>query len=687
MPTSSQALILHGTSGVLPPIFDRRTSGFLQKVWHPPPAWLDLFQPVATGYYNNRLAHSKDADTIIKKRVLGKPRLILGRSGSAPNLTSLQDIASILRVRGLRGSIPSEAGGLDWKISLMDPFYERTSKLRPPFRESPLSIFKHKNRELSKPISETARFLYTHANAREAEKENVEQISYVKFNSNVNGNSFAHTDDSREADYFRLVPSGFTSYSGHVTFRVEKCAKSTDGTSFRLRHVPSNGADEYILVAPEGYACADIRLVYSPDDDGKFVLLQEEENGEFKAVEVDPIETLKLPLTNESAKQRNIRKRSYESGVFNETKSGFENYEDNVWNRNGRSAKHISDRRPSSYAQALYGNNKSAHNGRRIAFDDSTDSTNHTEEKWSLPDIRISKSARLGNNQQSPIQHVTEAQIVGYLDDKSPTFLQGRRSPSVSDIDNEDYMETLRNESPEMYNKLLNLGFRRTRKEQVDSTIKAHQVAKDAERRIVASEWKTSDFDQWSRTTSVPTASQKQLEDGILKKLKQSVQDREEGHDEVKLKEACKQWKKKKIATIRMRRELPPKDPYSVVVRMNVSPTHQTLKKLIESETLCTVIGLQYDPISVHTSNPSSKNQWIIRFEDTDTCKRVVLSGLNIDSVKYSVRHFDDVMREEHEAYKFCNLVNSLINRKQKSKSKSRKNMSTTTHTQTAVLA
>lgn len=176
-----------------------------------------------------------------------------------------------------------------------------------------------------------------------------------------------------------------------------------------------------------------------------------------------------------------------------------------------------------------------------------------------------------------------------------------------------------------------------------------------------------------------------------IKKLR-SNQDRKTSLiDEVKLKANYKVWKKKKITAVRMRKDLPQKDPYAVCVSFRDNAiSHEQMKKLVEKGAGCPVKNLQFDPVSIHSIDSDAKSQWILRFEDPATCSRLVETGLWVDGELLSVRKFDDVMKEEHEAYQYFLILNEYKKRKlEKALEKDRKSKParrqklTNSHTQT----
>ena len=143
--------------------------------------------------------------------------------------------------------------------------------------------------------------------------------------------------------------------------------------------------------------------------------------------------------------------------------------------------------------------------------------------------------------------------------------------------------------------------------------------------------------------------------------------------DELKLKANYKMWKKKKITAVRMRKEVPPADNCAVVVCLpdNAIP-HDRLMTMLETDNGLKLKSLQFDPVSVHSIDAEAKSQWILRFEDVATCNRLIISGININGENLSVRRFNDVMKGEHDAYTFYQIIKQMDAYKAKKPKKSR---------------
>lgn len=128
----------------------------------------------------------------------------------------------------------------------------------------------------------------------------------------------------------------------------------------------------------------------------------------------------------------------------------------------------------------------------------------------------------------------------------------------------------------------------------------------------------------------------------------------------VKFNASYRLWKKKKISTVRMRKELPPSDPYAVCVKVGDGHvSHNQMKSSIETEIGCKLTSLQFDPVLIDSFQGDSKYRWILRFSNPSICEALCLRGIHINGVKRSVRRFDDVMREEHDAHNFYQMMKS----------------------------
>ncbi|ESO93355.1 hypothetical protein LOTGIDRAFT_232758 [Lottia gigantea] len=141
-------------------------------------------------------------------------------------------------------------------------------------------------------------------------------------------------------------------------------------------------------------------------------------------------------------------------------------------------------------------------------------------------------------------------------------------------------------------------------------------------------------------------------------------------YEEVKLNDSKKK-KKKYIPTIRMRRELPPLNSNMLCFNFyDGNLSHKDVKNMIESQSEGRILDLKFDPIYVHLGEASSqyKCMWVFSISDLTARTQLLYNGLRFNGERIKVRLYDDVMKEEHNAYKFFKEVeNEHIERKVKS--------------------
>ena len=119
--------------------------------------------------------------------------------------------------------------------------------------------------------------------------------------------------------------------------------------------------------------------------------------------------------------------------------------------------------------------------------------------------------------------------------------------------------------------------------------------------------------------------------------------------------------RKYKPPSIRMRKELPEKRPLAVCFGCgsSVHISHEELKRELESQYPdVSIVSLQFDPVSVNVGDPSTRNRWIVTLSKQDDCQAIIKGGVLLtggDRVR--VQRLDDVMREEHNAYKLHQYV------------------------------
>ncbi|XP_050393487.1 uncharacterized protein LOC126811696 [Patella vulgata] len=129
--------------------------------------------------------------------------------------------------------------------------------------------------------------------------------------------------------------------------------------------------------------------------------------------------------------------------------------------------------------------------------------------------------------------------------------------------------------------------------------------------------------------------------------------------EEVK-RRVAKRKKKKYVPTIRMRRELPP--PNSNVLCFNFYNgdfSHRDVKNMIESQSETKILNLKFDPIYVHMGGSCSqyKSMWVFTVNNMSARANLLYYGLRFKDENIRVRLYDDIMREEHNAYKLYKEV------------------------------
>ena len=84
--------------------------------------------------------------------------------------------------------------------------------------------------------------------------------------------------------------------------------------------------------------------------------------------------------------------------------------------------------------------------------------------------------------------------------------------------------------------------------------------------------------------------------------------------------EDVNKWKKARITSIRLRKELPPSQPLAVCFSLpdNAKPHHE-VKSLMESQVGTPVTRLQFDPVAVHAIESEVKSGWIVTLSDSES--------------------------------------------------------------------
>lgn len=128
--------------------------------------------------------------------------------------------------------------------------------------------------------------------------------------------------------------------------------------------------------------------------------------------------------------------------------------------------------------------------------------------------------------------------------------------------------------------------------------------------------------------------------------------------EDVKERSNYNKWKKAKITSIRLRKEAPPPQPLAICFSLpdNAKP-HSDVKTLIESQIGSPITKLQFDPVAVHAIDSDARSRWVATLGDRESRDLLVECGLIVNGEKVEVRRYDDVTRDEVQAYKIFELI------------------------------
>ena len=103
---------------------------------------------------------------------------------------------------------------------------------------------------------------------------------------------------------------------------------------------------------------------------------------------------------------------------------------------------------------------------------------------------------------------------------------------------------------------------------------------------------------------------------------------------------------------------MPPSQPLAVCFSLpdNAKPHHE-VKSLVESQVGTPVTWLQFDPVAVHAIDSDAKSRWIVTLSDSESRDILIDCGLIAKGEKIPVRRYDDVTRDEVQAYKIFELI------------------------------
>ena len=119
--------------------------------------------------------------------------------------------------------------------------------------------------------------------------------------------------------------------------------------------------------------------------------------------------------------------------------------------------------------------------------------------------------------------------------------------------------------------------------------------------------------------------------------------------------------KSMKLPTIRMRKFLPPSVPGALCFTLKgVNASHEDVKSTIEAQLGCGINTLLFDPVYIHMGEADTehKTMWVFTVDGGDAAGRDALhQGIMWNGERARIRYFDDVMRDEHNAYKLFKSI------------------------------
>lgn len=128
--------------------------------------------------------------------------------------------------------------------------------------------------------------------------------------------------------------------------------------------------------------------------------------------------------------------------------------------------------------------------------------------------------------------------------------------------------------------------------------------------------------------------------------------------EEVKEKSNYSKWKKRRLTTVRMRKEIPPSDPLCVCFNLpDNAMSHGEVKALVEDSCGGSVSEVQFDPVNVVAIDNDAPSRWIVRMRDMKSRDKFLQTGLIVDGERREVKLLDLLHQEEVDAYRFYELV------------------------------
>lgn len=141
-----------------------------------------------------------------------------------------------------------------------------------------------------------------------------------------------------------------------------------------------------------------------------------------------------------------------------------------------------------------------------------------------------------------------------------------------------------------------------------------------------------------------------------------------------------------------MRKHRPTPNPFAICFsfRENDNYNHTEVKDILESQISLKVRSVQYDPLSIRSSDADVGTRWIVTYATPAECEFAVSKGLEVNGDKIAIKLLDDVINCECEAYilhkeeerqKRIAEGNQIICEKRKRRKKQKVFVSTSTNT------
>lgn len=524
MPTSSQALILQAASGAipgstLPQIIQRRHCS--QESELPDPerekvrelahfnqtsAQLHNQQPMLPVSSTYEMATAVQLKADINGQIPKQRKNKVNKNsrirpfGSLPVLEYKVDFSTLpqlLSIRGIHGSVKYNHDNrtLSWRVNTIGPFYERMNQISPRSMRNkgipPVNMLKL---QAVRGSRRTPRLAYTHGDSRKQrlldENPRLEGIHKTYRILNSPHCAQAVVSGQARSDFFKLVYTGTDPETGQMTYSLRVCDEDEPG-SFRLMSVRTGEEDDLKAKSQRGLLADTVR----PPDEGNFVILKQD----------------KGPLGEVNTFQSLTHKVSYSPYV----ERGM-NWNDvgpapprRAWDVHVPTVEFVRDNSGHIYQIDPSDSNISA--GTFLSTENQYGTLENSEER-----VQINSETKITSQDISNGTLLYSGSRQGWTE--SPSSLSGRPSPigrygvplkphhgtETSDL----YMQNLSTESPEMYNKLVSLGFRKVKDTSDNDANSSKKVDKNKEgedRQHGGPEWKSHNFDKWSRTTLPPS--------------------------------------------------------------------------------------------------------------------------------------------------------------------------------------